>query len=358
MNARSLFHDLYARLATFLENGESRTIAYLLLDQICNITKEDVIACKGVKFASKVFSKLDGYVSRLQNHEPIQYILGTAVFYGRDFKVDQNVLIPRPETEELVQWCIGENNTPNPDILDIGTGSGCIAITLKKEIPKSNVYALDFSPKALITASENAMDHKCEIKFYETDILKDNLNAIELDIIISNPPYVRKSESALMADRVTKFEPPEALPVTSFCAQVAEVGVDPETGRVRIHRLVTIHDVGTILNPITHQGQIDGGVIQGMGLGLLEETPMVDGHIAALHMGDFKIPTFGDVPSLQTVLLEEQAGPAPYQGKAIGEIPNVPTAAAIANAVHDAIGVRLFDLPITAEKVFSALRSA
>jgi len=216
MNARSLFHDLYASLTTFLENGESRTIAYLLLDQICNISKEDVIAGKGVKFASKAISKLDAYISRLQNHEPIQYILGTAVFYGRKFKVDQNVLIPRPETEELVQWCIGENNTPNPDILDIGTGSGCIAITLKKEIPKSNVYALDFSDNALIIANRNARDHKCDIMFYETDILKDNLNAIELDIIISNPPYVRISESTLMASRVTKFEPPEALFVDDF----------------------------------------------------------------------------------------------------------------------------------------------
>lgn len=216
MNTRSLFHDLYAKLTSFIENGESRTIAYLLLDQICNITKEDVIAGKDVKFTSKAFPKLDGYISRLQNHEPIQYILGTAVFYGREFKVDKNVLIPRPETEELVKWCICENNIPNPDILDIGTGSGCIAITLQKEIPKSNLYALDFSPKALITASENAMDHKCEIKFYEMDILKDNFNAIELDIIISNPPYVRKAESALMADRVTKFEPPEALFVDDF----------------------------------------------------------------------------------------------------------------------------------------------
>ena len=216
MNARSLFHDLYASLTTFLENGESRTIAYLLLDQICNISKEDVIAGKGVKFASKAISKLDAYISRLQNHEPIQYILGTAVFYGRKFKVDQNVLIPRPETEELVQWCIGENNTPNPDILDIGTGSGCIAITLKNEIPKSNVYALDFSPNALIIARENARANKCEIKFYETDILKDNLNTLEFDIFISNPPYIRKSESTLMAARVTKFEPPEALFVDDF----------------------------------------------------------------------------------------------------------------------------------------------
>ena len=154
--------------------------------------------------------------SRLQNQEPIQYILGFTEFQGRKFLVDQNVLIPRPETEELVQWCIAENATPNPDILDIGTGSGCIAITLKMEIPKSNVHALDCSSKALIAASENAKAYECEIKFYETDILKDNLNDMELDIIISNPPYIRKSEATLMADRVNKFEPHEALFVDDF----------------------------------------------------------------------------------------------------------------------------------------------
>jgi release factor glutamine methyltransferase len=216
MNARSVFHDLHSKLATFLENGESRTIAYLLLDQIGNISKEDVIAEKGVNFASEDHFKLDGYISRLQNQEPIQYILGFTEFHGRKFKVDQNVLIPRPETEELAQWCIDENDTPNPDILDIGTGSGCIAITLKMEIPKSNVHALDCSPKALITASENAKAHGCEIKFYEKDILEDNLNDIKLDIIISNPPYVRRSEATLMADRINKFEPHEALFVDDF----------------------------------------------------------------------------------------------------------------------------------------------
>ncbi len=216
MNAGSIFHDLHSKLVTFLENGESRTIAYLLLDQIGNITKEDVIAGKSVKLVSKALSKLDGYISRLQNHEPIQYILGSTEFHGRKFKVDENVLIPRPETEELVQWCIDENDTPNPVILDVGTGSGCIAITLKKEIPKSNVHALDCSSKTLTTASKNAKYHDCDIKFYETDILKDNLNDMELDMIISNPPYVRRSESTLMADRVNKFEPREALFVDDF----------------------------------------------------------------------------------------------------------------------------------------------
>ena len=152
------------------------------------------------------------------------------------------------------------------------------------------------------------------------------------------------------------YDPPEERTVTSFCAQVAEVEVDSDTGQVFVRRLISAHDVGTILHPIGHQGQINGGVIQGMGFGLFEETPLADGRVTTVSLGDFKLPNINDIPELETVLLDEVSGPVPYQGKAIGEIPNVPTAAAIANAVHDAVGVRITDLPVTAEKVHAALQ--
>ena len=144
--------------------------------------------------------------------------------------------------------------------------------------------------------------------------------------------------------------------VTSFCAQVAEVEVDTETGEVKVIRVVTAHDVGTIINPITHQGQIDGGVIQGLGYALMEEMQTEEGRISTLSLGDYKIPTIKDIPQLETVLLEPAPGPAPFEGKGIGETSNVPVAAAIANAVHDAVGVRIRDLPITAEKVLAAFK--
>ena len=144
--------------------------------------------------------------------------------------------------------------------------------------------------------------------------------------------------------------------VTSFCTQVAEVEVDTETGEVKVNRIVTAHDVGTIINPMMHQGQIDGGVIQGLGYALMEEMQTEEGRISTLSLGDYKIPTIKDIPVLETVLLEPAPGPAPYDGKGIGETSNVPVAAAIANAVHDAVGVRIRDLPITAEKVLSALK--
>ena len=142
---------------------------------------------------------------------------------------------------------------------------------------------------------------------------------------------------------------------TSFCTQVAEVEVDPETGQVRVDRIVTVHETGTIINPATHQGQIEGGMVQGLGYALMEELGSEEGHVTTASLGEYKIPTIRDIPCLETVLLESPAGPAPYQSKGIGEISNIPVAPAIANAVADAIGVRITDLPITAEKVLKAL---
>jgi len=143
----------------------------------------------------------------------------------------------------------------------------------------------------------------------------------------------------------------EAPDVTAYCAQVVEVEVDPETGQIVVQRIVTAHDVGTIINPLDHQGQIDGAVIQGLGYARMEGLQSADGLISTLSWGEVKIPTMQDIPDLVTVLVESPGGEGPYQGKAIGENPISPVAPAIANAVYDAVGVRIQDLPITAEKV-------
>lgn len=144
--------------------------------------------------------------------------------------------------------------------------------------------------------------------------------------------------------------------VSYICAQVAEVAVDRETGALRLHRFVTAHDVGTIINPITHQGQIDGGVIMGLGQGLTEELVMDNGAVTNASLGDYKLPTAADIPELKTVLVRSGGSVAPYEAKAIGEFANNSPPAAIANAVADAVGVRLFDLPITAEKIYQGLK--
>ena len=145
---------------------------------------------------------------------------------------------------------------------------------------------------------------------------------------------------------------------TAFTAQVAEVSVDRETGEVTLLRLTTAHDVGRVINPIGHQGQINGGVMQGIGYALSEDLRVEDGRVLASTLGDYKAPNVMDIPELQTVLLESESGTGPYHTKGIGENPIGPVAPAIANAVEDAVGVRIRDLPITAEKVLRALRES
>ena len=154
---------------------------------------------------------------RLSNHEPLQYILGEADFYGLKFKVDANVLVPRPETEELVYWILEHARlsvyNQNLSVLDIGTGSGCIAVTLKKELPSLDVQATDISGKALVVAQKNATINKVSVFFKENDILNtkgwDQLESY--DVIVSNPPYIPVQEKSLMPENVKTFEPQEAL---------------------------------------------------------------------------------------------------------------------------------------------------
>ncbi|MBI2089272.1 MAG: xanthine dehydrogenase family protein molybdopterin-binding subunit [Deltaproteobacteria bacterium] len=164
------------------------------------------------------------------------------------------------------------------------------------------------------------------------------------------------AENAGPLHHLTMYEPKDNPPVTSFAVQVAEVEVDADTGQIRVKKITTAHDSGVVLNSLTYQGQVDGGVINGLGLALMEETPMVDGRIVTLNLGEFKMPSIKDIPRLTTILLESPTGPVPYQGKAVAELPNVPTAGAIANAIYDAVGVRMYELPLTAEKVYWSLR--
>ena len=144
--------------------------------------------------------------------------------------------------------------------------------------------------------------------------------------------------------------------ISYICAQVAEVEVDPDTGAVRVHRVVSAHDVGTIINPITHQGQIDGATIMGMGQGMMEELVMDGGKVTNNNLGDYKMPSVKDIPELKTVLIKSTGGVGPLDSKPIGEFANNGPPAAIANAIADAVGVRLFELPVKAENIHQALK--
>ena len=144
--------------------------------------------------------------------------------------------------------------------------------------------------------------------------------------------------------------------ITCYSAQVAEVKVDAETGQFKVTRFVTAHDVGTIINPMTHQGQIEGGLVQGIGMATMEELRIEEGRVLTTNLGDYKVPTIADVPKLVTTLVHSNGGPGPYGAKAIGEMANNSPIAAIANAVADAVGSRAFELPITSDQVFRALK--
>ena len=166
---------------------------------------------------------------------------------------------------------------------------------------------------------------------------------------------VRANGKALTAEGhyVNMADGPEA----SLVAQVAEVEVDEETGEVRVIKLTTAHNTGTILNPLTHQGQIEGAVMMGVGYGLIENLAYDEsGKVLATNLGEYKIPNIRDIPELKTTILQSDFGSGPYNSMSIGETALIPTAPAIANAIEDAVGVRIKSLPITAEKVLNALK--
>jgi CO/xanthine dehydrogenase Mo-binding subunit len=154
----------------------------------------------------------------------------------------------------------------------------------------------------------------------------------------------------------SNFKMVERTGAACFFAQAAEVKIDPQTGKVKILKMLSAHDVGTVLNPLTHQGQVEGGMVQGLGFGLMENLLDDDGRIVTSNLGEYKIPSISDVPEHETVLVEDQDGPGPFHSKPIGEHGAVPTAPCIANAIYDAIGIQIKELPLDAEKIYAALK--
>jgi release factor glutamine methyltransferase len=157
--------------------------------------------------------ELNYIYEKITNHYPIQYLFNKAAFYGLDFYVDENVLIPRAETEELVDWILSDNNDEQKNVLDIGTGSGCIPIILKKNKPSWNAIAMDISENALEVARTNALKFNTQIEFINVDILhlKNNIVLDKFDIIVSNPPYIPEHEKSLMSTSTVEYEPHLAL---------------------------------------------------------------------------------------------------------------------------------------------------
>lgn len=216
MNLKELKDIFESEFQSFYQNRDE------LLSQFWMLS-EDVFDISRLEFAlnpnfspdNQKIEKFNEYCKRIMSNEPIQHIIGYEYFYGEKFKVSKDVLIPRPETEELIEWIIKDNHINKTNILDIATGSGCIAITLQNELNNANVEAIDISVKALIIAKENNSISNNKVKFHKADALKINNNnhfkSVKWDVIVSNPPYVKENEKPEIKSNVLDFEPHLAL---------------------------------------------------------------------------------------------------------------------------------------------------
>lgn len=211
-------HDLLRYLQDNLEPiygpEEANSLAWQLAEYELGWNRLQISLRKHAAIRPETWQKFGVYLNRLIRHEPLQYITGVAHFYNLELHVNPAVLIPRPETEELVQWIIQANKyTLNPCILDVGTGSGCIPIALGLNLPQATVYGLDISELALAVAWQNARKYQQPVQWLQHDVFVDPLplRPRSLDILVSNPPYVLESEKVFMRRNVLDFEPHLAL---------------------------------------------------------------------------------------------------------------------------------------------------
>ncbi|EAY31925.1 peptide chain release factor N(5)-glutamine methyltransferase [Microscilla marina] len=212
--AKQLFDQCRQALLPYYPATEAQSMAFLLLEHLFQLDKMQVLINQPIQTIPQVLQVLDNALRRLQQYEPIQYITKQAEFYGLPFRVKPGVLIPRPETEELVAWIIQDFQSQPLTLLDIGTGSGCIAVTLAKNMPQAQVNALDVSNEALTIAQQNAALNKVNIQWIAHNILAPSFTHFadqSLDVIVSNPPYVTPAEQAQMHENVLKHEPALAL---------------------------------------------------------------------------------------------------------------------------------------------------
>lgn len=230
------YDDIWRRLAGAYDQREARAVARMLIEEKFGLSFADII-CGGVEALSDAGTQwLEAAVERLEQGEPIQYVLGWAWFCGLRFGVQPGVLIPRPETEWLVDTVCADSSAQNARklrVLDIGTGSGCIALSIKQHLPEAYVEAWDISPEALAIAADNARSLGLDVAFRQQDALNLTPDADVWDVIVSNPPYICHRERADMSPNVLDHEPSTALFV-------------PDTDPLLFYRTITRYAVGSL----------------------------------------------------------------------------------------------------------------
>ena len=247
MQIKNLKKYFFSELQNIQEDSEIESFFFILTEYLHNLKRIDVSLNPDFEVSEVDLVKWNTIISELKTEKPIQYITGEAWFYGYRFEVNENTLIPRPETEELVEWIIESQKSKvksqksktenltiqqsnNLSILDIGTGSGCIPISLKKEIPNAIVSAIDVSEKALEMARKNAVDNEVEVNFMLKNILETDSLVEKYNVIVSNPPYVRNLEKQEIKKNVLDYEPHLALFVEDtdallFYRKIAELAL-------------------------------------------------------------------------------------------------------------------------------------
>ena len=233
---KDVFTKYRTALQPLYDAQEADAIVLTVLKEVTGQSNAYLKAFPEYEITADMQTKLKQILDQLITGKPLQYVLGHTEFYGLPFKVNPSVLIPRPETEELVDWVLNSNLPPSAiNILDIGTGSGCIAISLKKNLPNAPVWAMDISATALKTAKENAELNSVNVNFIEADVLNStqtfNLLPSTFNLLISNPPYVTPTDKQLMHTNVTDFEPHSALFVSQedpllFYKAIADLAIE------------------------------------------------------------------------------------------------------------------------------------
>ncbi|NOY38470.1 MAG: peptide chain release factor N(5)-glutamine methyltransferase [Chlorobi bacterium] len=212
---KELHHYLRNELRTLHPPEEADAMGYLIIEHTCSLSRIEFLRSPSLPVTPGSWSKVKDILGELKHRRPLQYIIGHTTFYDHKIRLNPHVLIPRPETEELVHWFLQVVNTPAAplNILDTGTGSGCIAIALAARIPQVKIFACDVSEKALVTARQNARANNVSITFFQMDIQNPDktFDPGFFNHIISNPPYIPISDKAALQPEVSRYEPAKAL---------------------------------------------------------------------------------------------------------------------------------------------------
>lgn len=208
---KRIIQKIKEELGSYYNEGEVTALTRIIATEILGIAPATYYLKDCVTLSTEEEATLSATIERLKRHEPIQYIQGYTEFCGLKFKVNRATLIPRPETSELVEWIAGDHKGKAVNILDIGTGSGCIAVSLAHRQPLSNVTAWDISPEAIAIAAENSKENKTKVTFEIVDILTHCPAEKQFDVIVSNPPYIKENEKSAMHKNVLDWEPHTAL---------------------------------------------------------------------------------------------------------------------------------------------------